>query len=105
MFDFDNDQLGIFDEDLTALYEEDLGFEQQDETLSALAVLFDDELTELAEIVEQSNIDMVREAYEKLYGYFSAVCEDEFDVSDPAIMFELLLTDYDLPATFEVFDD
>lgn len=103
-YDFDNDQLGVFEDESYGLYEEDLGFEREDELLSALAVLFDDEFVTLAELIEGGNKVKMLQYFNTLYGNFMVVCEDEFSV-DGGSYFELLLTDYELPATIELLGE
>jgi len=103
MYDFDNDQLGVFEEDITELLEEDQGFEQEDQVSSALDVLFDEEFTRLELKLELDRADGVAYA-DELFGTFCAVCDDEFDV-DGTHYFELLLAERDLPAVYELFED
>ena len=104
MFDFENDQLGVFDQDTADLYKEDIGFEQEDETLSALSALFDDEFSTLELKIEDGDKPALLEYLEKLQIQFSVVCDDEFSV-DGTHYFELLLTEYELPPTMELLGE
>lgn len=104
MYDFDNDQLEVFEEDFLEYWEEDLGFEKEDETLSTLAALFDDEFTALAELIEQEDKEKLNEFFNNFYSVFITACDDEFNI-DGSSYFELLLTDNDLPSILEILGE
>lgn len=103
-YDFDNDQLGLFDEDTSDLYAADIGFEAQDEVSSALSIIFDDGFMTLGELIESGNRTELLEFFHDFYGQFVVCCDDEFNV-DGDLHFELLLAEYDLPATMEIIEE
>jgi len=105
MYDFDNDQLGVFEFEQT--YAEDLetmaNFEAQDEIVASLESLYDDELTKLAELVEAEDAGKLREYFNDFYGVFEVACDDEFNAEAEIIM-ETILTDRGLPTIEEIED-
>lgn len=101
---YGNDQLGVFDEDLSILHTEDFGYDAEDNTLDILKGIFE-EAFETLELKLEGDKDVAWEYAAELAGSVDVVCKDELGVEDSTMYFELLLAEYDLPSALELFEE
>ena len=105
MFDYDNDELGVFDLPLQQAFEEDLGYELQDEAQEVLKSLFNDEFETLVDTYETEPPDKFAEETEILQQTFEMIAEDLYESLNATTLFETLLEEYSLPDLKDIYDD